>query len=218
VLVIGYWAILKFVPGPGSHAFDLSPEGNLGAAIDRWVFGNHLWRQSRTWDPEGLLSTLPAIATTLSGLAMGYMLAAGMERRRILQSAGVLAAGAIVTGVIWAYTFPINKSLWTSSYVLITSGLAALLLIALEAVVRTPAQAWARPFVALGRNALLLFVLSGFLAKTLSLTRVDNDLYRSVYAAFLAPKNASLLWALTHLALLFALLWWLDRRRWYWRV
>jgi predicted acyltransferase len=143
-----------------------------------------------------------------------------------------MAAGsllALVAGALWSLAFPLNKSLWTSSYVLVTSGLAGLLLTGLHLLFdRGRWTAAARPFVILGRNALLLFVVSGFLAKTLVLTRVDAGgdatiaLSRWIYLAWFlplaSPKNASLLYAFANLALLFGLLWWLDRRRWYWRV
>ena len=202
---------------------DLSPEGNIGARIDRAIFGNHLWRQSKTWDPEGLLSTVPAIATTSLGLAAGYVLSSGALERlkvRLLFAAGWLL---LLLGYAWSFLLPLNKSLWTGSYVLVTGGYALLLLAALrwaldgERRTRT-LERLARPFVILGRNALLLFVVSGFLAKTLGLVRFDNEFYRSWIVPFFSPKNASLLFALIHLAVLFTLLWWLHRRRWYFRV
>jgi predicted acyltransferase len=223
VLLAGYWLLVMR---------DLTPDGNLGARIDRAVFGPHLWRQSRTWDPEGLLSTLPAIATTLTGLAAGYVLRSAWALRTRIERIGWASAGAIALGLIWATVFPINKSLWTSSYVLVTSGLAGLTLLACHAALdREDAPVLKRlshPFVILGRNALLLFVVSGLLAKTLGMMLVDNGqggtvaLGRWMYAAWFAPlaspKNASLLYALANLAVLFLLLWWLHRRRWYFKV
>ena len=219
VLLTAYWLLIRG---------DLTPDGNVGAMIDRALFGEHLWRQSRTWDPEGLLSTVPAIATTLTGLAAGLVLRGAPAGRRVASIAGASAI-VLVAGAMWAPAFPLNKSLWTSSYALVTSGLAGLLLAAVHLIF--DGGRWsgvARPFVILGRNALLLFVVSGFLAKTLALTRVDAGgdatmaLSRWIYLAWFlplaSPKNASLLYAFANLALLFGLLWWLDRRRWYWRV
>lgn len=227
VLLLAYWALIWR---------DLTPDGNPGAAIDRAIFGPHLWRQSRTWDPEGLLSTLPAIGTTLTGLAAGYVLASDWTARARM---GALLAGsltALAIGLAWSVVFPLNKSLWTSSYVLVTSGLAGLLLAGLHSSLdggdddgrERRGRRLAHPFVILGRNALLLFVVSGFLAKTLGLIRVDNGeggtmalgrwIYVSWFVPLAAPKNASLLYALANLAVLFALLWWLHRRRLYFRV
>lgn len=229
VLLIAYWLLVMR---------DLTPEGNLGAHIDRAIFGTHLWRQSRTWDPEGLLSTVPAIGTTLTGLAAGYVLTGGgvaRDRVRMLLAGSI---GALAIGYAWSFLFPLNKSLWTSSYVLVTSGLAGLLLTALHGGLdgeragdeahKPLGRRLAHPFVILGRNALLLFVVSGLLAKTLALIRVDNGqggtlalsrwIYASWFAPFAAPKNASLAYALANLAVLFVLLWWLHRRRWYFKV
>ncbi|MDQ3069736.1 MAG: heparan-alpha-glucosaminide N-acetyltransferase domain-containing protein [Acidobacteriota bacterium] len=230
-LLAGYWGVMMLVPAPGAAAGDLSPEGNVGAAIDRWVFGPHLWRQSKTWDPEGLLSTVPAIGTTLTGLAAGYVLTSGWSSRDRTRALVIGSAVALDIGILWSFVFPLNKALWTSSYVLVTSGLAGLLLIALESAAQRFTAGFARvsePLVALGRNALLLFVLSGFLAKTLALIRVDNGqggtaglgrwMYLEWFAPIASPKNASLLFALAHLLILFALLWCLHRRRLYLRV
>ena len=225
VLLLGYWALIFR---------DLTPDGNLGAAIDRAIFGNHLWRQSKTWDPEGLLSTVPAIATTLTGLAAGYLITSDRTMRDKLRPLATASMAALAIGYAWSFVFPLNKSLWTSSYVLVTSGYAGLLLLGLHWALdgagwRGPSGLrFSKPFVILGRNALLLFVVSGFLAKTLGLIRVDNGqggtlalgrwIYLAWFAPFAAPKNASLMFALANLALLFVLLWWLHRRRWYFKV
>ncbi|HUF23320.1 MAG TPA: heparan-alpha-glucosaminide N-acetyltransferase domain-containing protein [Vicinamibacterales bacterium] len=223
-LLLIYWALIFR---------DLTPDGNLGAVIDRAIFGPHLWRQSRTWDPEGLLSTLPAIATTLTGLAAGYVIASEWTMREKLRALAIGSLAAMALGFAWSFAFPLNKSLWTSSYVLVTSGLAGLLLARLHGGLDNgrfggSAVRGFGGFVILGRNALLLFVVSGCLAKTLSLIRVDNGqgstlalgrwIYLSWFAPLADPKNASLLYAFANLAVLFLLLWWLHRRRWYVRV
>ena len=219
VVLIAYWLMIRG---------DLTPDGNVGAAIDRAVFGEHLWRQSRTWDPEGLFSTLPTIGTTLLGLVAGLLLFRSPGERRV-REVTVGAAILLALGLAWATVFPLNKNLWTSSYVLVTAGLAALALCATHlAFDGGRARRLARPFVILGRNALLLFVVSGFLVKTMLLVRIDGGggetvaLSRWIYLAWFAPlaspKNASLLYACANLAVLFLLLWWLDRRRWYLRA
>ena len=220
LLLLAYWALIFR---------NLTPDGNLGAAIDRAIFGPHLWRQSRTWDPEGLLSTVPAIATTLTGLAAGYVITSAWSMRDKLRALVVASLIALAAGYAWSIAFPLNKALWTSSYVLVTSGYAGLLLAALHAALDDgQKRALAHPFVILGRNALLLFVVSGFLAKTLGLIRVDNGqggtlalgrwMYLSWFAPMASPKNASLMYAFANLAVLFVLLWWLHRRRLYFRV
>jgi predicted acyltransferase len=228
VLLISYWAVMTFVPPPGGTPGDLSPSGNLGAWVDRAVLGEaHLWRQSRTWDPEGLLSTLPAIGTALTGVAAGVVLTSEwpIARRAMLLAGG--GAVSVALGVLWSWSFPINKSLWTSSYVLFTSGLAAIGLgIAHRAIDARPRpQRWTHPFVVMGVNALVLFVVSGWLVKTMTLIRVPRGngpqlslygvAYRTAFAPIAPPKVASLLFACAALCLLYGLLELLYRRRWF---
>jgi predicted acyltransferase len=230
VLLSLYWVLLTFVPVPGGHAGDLSPSGNLGAWIDRTVLGEaHLWRQSKTWDPEGLLSTLPAIATALTGVVAGLLLTSDREATQkvtILVSAGVAVT---VTGELLGLTFPINKNLWTSSYVLFTSGLAAILLaLCYWLVDLRQYRRFARPFIVMGVNALVLFVVSGWLVKTLLLVKVTEPtgqavtLYRWIYAhvfePLASPKNASLMFAVAALLVLYAMLEVMYRRRWFVRA
>jgi predicted acyltransferase len=226
-LLAGYWLLLTTVAPPGGVAGDLTPAGNLGAWLDRSLLAGHLWRPD--WDPEGLLGTLPAIGSTLLGSIAGLWLQIRRPKSgaRTLGAAGAALAAA---GLVWGMSFPINKSLWTSSYVLLAAGTAALVLAPLHAWLddgrASPAAARiAEPFVALGRNALLLFVLSGLAAKAMMLATVADGggripvqqaIYRNAFAPLAPPKMASLLFALTTLAALYALLAWLHRRRWYW--
>jgi predicted acyltransferase len=229
VSLLGYWALLALVPPPGGVAGDLTAEGNLGAWLDRQILGTHLWKT--TWDPEGLLSSVPAVGTTLLGLGAGLWVA---QQRPRPASAALVVGGvaAIIAGQAWGLGFPINKSLWTSSYALFTAGVAAVALALLHQWLDDGrSSAWrdrlTEPFVALGRNALLLFVVSGLVARTLILWTVPADgppiaaqqwLYDSVFVPVAAPRNASLLYAAANLAVLFVLLAWLHRRRWYWSV
>jgi predicted acyltransferase len=230
VLVIlgGYWALLTMVTPPGGLAGDLTPAGNLGAWLDRRVLGVHLYRPD--WDPEALLGTLPAMASTLLGVLAGLW----MQRRRPHSAATPLAvAGLVLTvaGLGWGTVFPINKSLWTSSYVLFTAGTGAIVLGVLhrrldDGRASPTAARLAEPFIVLGRNALLLFVVSGLVGRSMiAMTWPDGTgqrmplqqaIYRTVFAPLAPPKLASLMFALTMLALLYALLAWLHRRRWYW--
>jgi predicted acyltransferase len=226
-LLVGYWILLTVVPVPGGQAGDLTASHDLGAWIDRTVLGEaHLWRQSKTWDPEGLLSTLPAIATALTGIAAGTVLMSTQDSSRklwILLTAGLALT---VVGQLWGLSFPINKNLWTSSYVLFTSGLAAIFLACCYWIVDLRLQRTiARPFVVMGVNALVLFVVSGWLVKTLLLIKVGEPpvtLYRWIYAhgfePWAPPKIASLLFALAALALLYTLLEVMYRRRWFVRA
>lgn len=228
-LLVGYWALLMFVPAPGGVAGDLSPSGNLGAWIDRTVIGEaHLWKQSRTWDPEGLLSTLPAIATALTGLAAGMCLQAGRDDKAKISLLLIWGAGSALVGWLWSLSFPINKNLWTSSYVLFTSGAASMLLALCHvAMDRQDIRKLLQPYVVLGRNALALFVLSGLLVKTLIWIKVGppdarislyNWIFQRGFAPWAEPKNASLFFALTALFVLYLILQAMYRRRWFLRV
>jgi predicted acyltransferase len=224
VLTLGYWLAMVWMPWPGHMPGDLSAAGNLGAFIDRAVLGQqHLWQQ-RAWDPEGLASTIPAIATTVLGIVAGFGLRSSAERpvkAMVLAAAGV---AGIAVGLLWDLAFPINKNLWTSSYVIFTGGAAALSFAACYWALDVKGwRWWARPFVILGTNAITLFVLSGLLAKMLGLIRwsdargnavsLQGYVYAQWYAPIAAPKNASLLFALTHLAVMFVILWWMFRRK-----
>ena len=227
-LLVSYAAVMVLVPVPGGGAGDMSPAGNVGAFIDRTLMGNHLW-QRRPWDPEGILSTVPAIGTTLVGVITGLWLRAKASPSGKVVGLVVGGVALMILGELWGLSFPINKNLWTSSYVLFTAGAAGVVLAACYWLIDVRGwKTWGKPLVILGRNAITLFVVSGLLTKVLVTIRValpdgiTTSLYRylflTVYAPLLAPKNASLLFALTHPLLLFAVLALLHRRRIYLRA
>ena len=208
-LLLGYWAAMMLVPVPGGSAGVLEPGLDLGAWIDRAVFGeNHLWRQARTWDPEGLFSTLPAVATVLLGVFAGGWLRS--HRDPATKTVGLVLAGSIgvVIGLMWHPLFPINKSLWTSSYVVFTAGMACLVLAACYWLIDVKGfTGWARPLVIFGVNAIAAFFLSGLFARLLTMipaggTTLKGFLYETLFTPFLSPVNASLAYAIT-----FVMLW-----------
>jgi predicted acyltransferase len=225
ILLLGYWVLMTRVTVPDGTPPNLGPETNLGAWLDRTLLDGHLWKQSRTWDPEGVLSTLPAIATTLLGLLAGEWLRT--ERTGARKTAGLLAGGLVLVaaGLLWGRSFPINKSLWTSSYAILTAGMAAYLfgLVYWIADVRAH-RAWCAPLVAWGRNAILVFVASGLLAKTLGTVEVREGvsvqawLFGASLASWLPPYPASLAWAVANVLLWHLALHALDRRRIYLKV
>jgi predicted acyltransferase len=210
ILLGGYWIVM-------TSGGDLSPEGNIAAAVDRAVFGHHLWRAR--WDPEGLLSTVPAVATTIIGLLVGIGLETPAPRRTKIWALAAGGALAFAAGTAWGLVFPINKNLWTSSYVLLTAGAAALLLAAcMELIDERGRAAWAKPFVVLGNNALTLFVVSGLVGKLLIIVKTGGQsLQAAVFSrgfSWIGPeKNASLAYALVFLALMYAMCHWMYRRR-----
>ena len=217
-LLLGYWALLTLVPVPGYGRGDLEPEGNLAGWVDRAVLrGPHLWKVARVYDPEGIVSTLPAIATALLGVLTGQWLQSGRDPRRIF--AGLTVAGAVATvlGMAWALVFPVNKALWTSSYVLLTGGLALLLFaVCYWAIELRGWRRWAAPFVVFGVNALLLFFLSTLMARALTLIHVGGATLQKVifdraFAPWASPINASLAYAVAYLIFWWLVLWPLYR-------
>jgi predicted acyltransferase len=222
VLLVGYWALLMLVPVPGFGTGHLDPQGNLAAFVDRTVLGPHSWRAARVYDPEGILSTLPAIATTLLGVLTGDWLRAA--RRPAVTARGLFVAGGIGVGLgaLWGVWFPINKALWTSSYAVLTAGAALLALAGCYWLVEARGwRAWTRPFVILGVNALALFFLSSLVARLLIVVKVPRAsgpgplhalLFDRLFAPWATPINASLAYAIAYLAFWFAVMWLLDRR------
>jgi predicted acyltransferase len=225
LLLFVYWGLSVFVAAPGYAAGDLSREGSIASFVDRVVLGNHIWKGGgRIYDPEGLLSTIPAIATTLTGVLAGHWLRA--QREAYEKVAGLFVAGVacIVVGWMWNFRFPINKALWTSSYVVFTTGMALELLAFCYWLVDIKQyKRWALPFVIFGTNALAVFVLSGLAARVLNLwktTRIDGRpgnmqtyLYEHLFASRLTPATGSLLYALIYVIIWLGLMAILYRRK-----
>lgn len=219
--LVAYWALLMTVPGESGVRGDLTPDGNIGAVLDRALMDGHLWKPR--WDPEGLLSTIPAIGTTLLGLLAGLWLrvsAPGVARLRGLVLGGAAAAAL---GLAWSIVFPLNKSLWTSSYAMYTAGLASLFLGACYLLIDL--RGWRRaayPSIVLGSNAIALYVLSGLLATSSIVYKVTLEdgsvvawktwVYRSLFEPLASAYNASLLYALANLVVLYAVLWVMYKR------
>jgi predicted acyltransferase len=213
-LLLLYWGVSVFIAAPGFAAGDLSKEGSIASFVDRVVLGEHIWKGGgRIYDPEGLLSTIPAIATTLTGVLAGHWLRA--RREAYEKVAGLFVAGVVcvVAGWMWNAWFPINKALWTSSYVVFTTGMALQLLAFCYWLVDLKRyKRWALPFVIFGTNALAVFVLSGLAARLMNLwktTRMDGRpgnlqtyLYEHLFASWATPVFGSLLYAL-----LYVLIW-----------
>jgi predicted acyltransferase len=226
ILLGGYWVLIARMP--------LSPpEATMPAMIDRALIGEeHLWAGSRTWDPEGLLSTSPAIATSLIGLLLTRFL----REQRVAALAGIGALMA-VAGWAWGFVFPINKNLWTSSYVLLTAGLAAILLALFEVAyakagralperrrvlgrvdaARSESAPYLAPFVVFGMNPLIAFLGSGLMARTFGIVRIDGRSLQSwsytlLFKPYFDPQVASFLWALSFVLIWLLILWLLQRR------
>lgn len=222
LLLVGYWMVMTLVPIPGFKHGHLSPGVNLAAYVDDWLMHDHLLHPH--WDPEGALSTLPAIATTLCGVLTGHWLRS--SRRPFERVAWLFIAGNIglVLGQVMDIWFPINKSLWTSSYVVFTTGMAlnflgmCYWLIDIEGF-----KAWAKPFVIYGTNPILAYVLSSVVGKALILWRVTRPdgtkvivrryVLQHVFLPFASPINAALLYAIVYVLFWLGITALLYRRR-----
>ena len=225
-LLAFYWIMMTFVPVPGVGYPNLEKETNLGAWIDRSILTEaHLYKSAKTWDPEGLFSTIPAIATALMGVLTGLFL-----RRKDIEAptkvAWLFTAGifATIAGLLWDLQFPINKALWTSSFVLYTGGLATIILALCYWMLDV--QRYTRfttPFVVYGVNAITVFFLSGLLPRTLNMIKVkmpdgtetgaQSWLYQSFYTPYFSPVNASLAWAVTQILFWFVILYIMYRKK-----
>jgi predicted acyltransferase len=203
-LLVGYYLVSRFVPVPGHGPGVLTYEGNLCGYIDSKLLAGHLYRPH--FDPEGILSTFPAIATTLLGTLAGDWL---RSSRAVLQKAGgLLLSGTVLTasGLLLHPFFPINKQLWTSTFVLFTAG-AALLFLGLCFILMDGFgwKKWAYPFLVLGANAIFVYVGSTVMVKLLLEIEVSGgqgqvSLYSFIYDHLLVPVagnlNGSLLFPL----------------------
>ncbi|MET3114668.1 putative acyltransferase [Pedobacter sp. CG_S7] len=225
-LLAFYWVMMTFIPVPNVGYANLEKETNLGAWIDRSILTEaHLWKSAKTWDPEGLFSTIPAIASGLFGVLVGIYL-----RRKDVEPATKIAwlfsAGiaAVFAGLLWDLNFPINKSLWTSSFVLYTGGLATMILAFSYWIIDV--QRYTRfttPFVVYGVNAITVFFLSGLLPRTMNMFKVNMAdgtelgvqlwLYQSFYKPNFSPVNASLVWALTQIIFWLCILWIMYKKK-----
>jgi predicted acyltransferase len=224
VLLIGYWALMRFVPVPGYGVGNLTPEGNLAAWIDRRLITGHMWRQlNQVRDPEGFLSTLPAIGTALSGVLVGEWLRSSREQTRKIAGLIWVGAVAMIAGRLLHYVFPINKNLWTSTYVIFTSGFAMVLLAACMWIVDVKGwKKWGWPFVVFGSNAITAFFFATMLAILSALFHVHAGgktttwhgyVYNHFFANLATPKNASLLFAIFFVMVCFLPMWLLYRKR-----
>ena len=231
-LLVAYWILMRFVPVPGYGVPGvniplLHPDWNLTAYIDRKLMLGHLYEGTR--DPEGLLSTLPSIATALIGVLTGEWLKS--SRSQIQKARGMLLFGVfvVVAGKLWNIWFPINKKLWTSSYVLFVGGLALIVLALCYWLIdiRKKRGAWTKPFLIFGTNAITAYVISEVLAGTLYSIHVhlgsrtvhmQEYIFRSFFAWIQPEALASLAYSLAFVLVCFLPIWWMYRKKIFLRV
>lgn len=222
LLALHTWILL----GTG---YDLTPAGNVQRAVDLAVLKGHLWKNAQGWDPEGIISTLTAIATMLTGTLTGFLLRGTAPVRRKVALLFACGAAATAAGLLWGRFLPINKNLWTASYVVFTSG-AALLAIGV-CVLAIDVLGWKRPFApffTFGTNPLLVFVLSGLLAKTMNLVKwldaagrmvsLQAWIYRAGFSWIADPTLRSHAFAFVTILFWWAVLRVFERKGWFWKI
>lgn len=222
-----YWLLMFYAPVPGYGAGRLDIEGNFAHYIDRIVLGSHNYVNTKTWDPEGIVSTLPAIASCLLGILAGHVLA--LRSWTVARRAGALAVcgvALVIAGLIGDQWLPINKSIWTSTFALFMAGLDCLLFGGFLWV--ADGLQWGRvfrPFVIMGMNAIAIYMSSELIDVTLQKIPMGTAgtlrvwLYETLFAPLSSvPEVSSLLYAMAYVGLHFLLAWLLFRKNWFIRV
>lgn len=218
VLLIGYWALISFVPVPGIGVASYAPDANLTNWIDYNYLPGRLWDVTR--DPEGLLSTLPAVGTCLFGVFAGLVMSdARLPAQRKTLWLGVGGCVLLAAGYLWALQFPIIKAIWTSSFVLVTAGYGAIMLAAMHQIVDVWGwQRWATIFIWVGANALALYFLNDIVNFWSVAARLAGGDLSHVLDRAVAPGTGNFVIHLVTIALAVALAGFLYRRRIFIRV
>jgi len=219
----GYWVLMRFVPVPGfgvpTHNIPLlDPDRNIAAWLDRKLLMGHLYEGTR--DPEGVISTIPAVATCLLGVLTGDWLRATRSPRA--KALGMAACGVVglAAGEIFNGWFPINKKLWTSSYVLFTTGLALLCLALCYWLldVEPWRGRWTKFFLVFGMNAIAAYVFAEIISHLLDGLHAGSRtwqefIYQHGFAHLASPANASLLYGLSYVLMCWMAMWLLYRKK-----
>ena len=221
VLLLAYWALMTLIPVPGIGAANLEKGTNLASWIDSILLKGHMYRGTITWDPEGILSTIPSIVNGIIGLLIGQLLQLQQPKTEIAKRMAVIGVALIIGGLLWSIVFPLNKSLWTSSYVLFTTGLAATCLSLLYYIIDIAVyKKGFKPFLIWGVNPMIVFFSSQIIPQALIMIEFQNPhntaekinllnyLYRfGIAPLFSNPMTASLAGALVYVAIWTFILW-----------
>ncbi len=222
-LLFGYWSALTVFAVGGYSTSALTPEGNLGGYVDRAILGTQHLYKGGPFDPEGLFSTLPTVVTVLGGYFTGEWLRVQPIKTRTSINLAICGLSCVIIGNLWGFLFPINKQLWTSSYVIFTAGWALLLLAVCYETIEVRCWKWGRPFEIMGLNAIFLFVSSGIVARILLKTHIGSGekppstytwIYENWFLPWAGPLNGSLAFAVTAVLLWWLILYGMYRRGW----
>lgn len=244
ILLLSYWLLCLGLGTPGDP---FSLQGWFGTDMDKWLLGaNHMYKGEGTaFDPEGLASTMPAVAQVILGYLVGqYILQKGTQAAKDGQTGmhemltGLFVAGTALTltGYLWDMSFPINKKIWTSSYTAYTTGLAIITIaLMIYFIELRKARGWLSSFFnVFGKNPLFIFVLSGLLPRTLALIRIPNGVNLEGLTKYLSPfgwyyekvcklipgipENGSLFYAVSMIIFYWGICYWMDKKKIYVKV
>jgi predicted acyltransferase len=215
-----YWMLMTLVPVPGFGPGVLTKEGNLERYVDSLFLTGHMYGVTKTWDPEGILSTIPAFATILFGVLAGYLLRGPESRLEKTARLFVHGAALLFTGTFIDYFFPINKNLWTTSYAVFMAGLAMqVFAVSFYLIDVRGWQRWARPLVIYGSNAITVYVIAGLLARSLGVLQWKDPLYQTLFAWIGEMvgdlRVGSVAYAVVFVLLLYSVALFMYRRRWF---
>lgn len=217
-LLTVYWLLMTLVPVPGCGAGVLTKECNFAGWIDSLTLQGHMWSQTKTWDPEGLISTLPSIATTLFGITCGLLLRTALSMAE--KTAWMFTAGCslMFSGAVMNIWMPINKSLWTSSFSVFMAGVAFTVLAFFYWLIDVQKfTTWARPLAIYGSNAIAIYVVSDVIVITMGKLHWHAPAY-APFQAIAPPEVASVLFALTHVLVMGLFAWFLYWKKWFVRL
>ncbi len=194
---------------------------NFAKQVDTIFLTGHMWSETKTWDPEGIVSTLPSIGTVLFGILVGMLLRSGMGAAE--KTAWMFFSGNVLLflGLAFHAVQPINKNLWTVTFSVLMAGISLLVFACCYWLVDVQGwKRWSKPLVVYGMNAITVYILSGILGDSLSLNlfggrSLHDILYQNVFLAVASPINASLLYALANVAVLYVVAWVMYRRGWF---
>jgi predicted acyltransferase len=217
-ILLLYWGLMALVPVPGVGPANVEVGTNLAAWLDNYLLPGHLWITSKTWDPEGILSTLPAMGTGILGVLVGQMLWSGGAKE--LKKVALLGGLFLIIGLVWSHIFPINKSLWTSSYVLLAGGFAMLFLAGIYYWIEVRGERKGiKLFQLFGANPMLVFFFSGIIPRALNMIKIEEKgliawlNVQGIQVFFKDPYLASLAGALVYLFIWGIILVLFDRKK-----
>ena len=233
-LFVTYWLFMFYYPVPEIGAGMFEKGRNFAAYIDSMFLSGHMWSATKTWDPEGLFSTLPAIATSLIGAITGdYLRQSPQEKTEKSVWMFVFGSGFLLSGAILDMWMPINKSLWTVSYTLFLAGWALCIFGIFYFLIDAKGiKKWAYPFIVYGMNAIFVFVLSGVAGRAMGLWKfnvmlsdgtfrdvsIKTIITQNLFEPYFSPLNASLLHAVAWVSVMYLVVWVMYKKKWFVKI